>query len=106
MVLVLSYGVQVSHFLAHQRVHHGKQSLPPLVAHLQDLGLMLHPRVHKQHHDTFDFNFCIFNGWANPMVNAGFRVARKIGLVDPTVVLQPEPALAKEKNHVHSVNRK
>jgi hypothetical protein len=106
MVLVLSYGVQVSHFLAHQRVHHGKQSLPPLVAYLQDLGLMLHPRVHKQHHDTFDFNFCIFNGWANPMVNAGFRVARKIGLVDPTVVLQPEPALAKGKNHVHSVNRK
>ena len=30
---------------------------------------MLHPSVHRKHHETFDCNFCIFNGWANGLLN-------------------------------------
>ena len=30
---------------------------------------MLNPASHKKHHEEFDCNFCIFNGWANPVVN-------------------------------------
>ena len=56
MLLVLAHGVQTSHFLAHQRVHRGKPSLPPGVAVLQDMGILLHPRVHRRHHETFDCN--------------------------------------------------
>lgn len=97
-VLTLSHGVQHSHFLAHQRSHRGVSSLPPLVATLQDLGLLLHPRVHKRHHDTFDTHFCIFNGWANPLVNAGFRAASALGMVDPKLVLhEPNGLKAKER---------
>ena len=91
VLLTLAHFVQSSHFLAHQRVHLGRSSLPPFVAKLQDAGLLLHPDVHRRHHETFDCNFCIFNGWANPIVNAGFRLAKRIGVVDPSVTLQVEP---------------
>ena len=49
-------GVQASHFAAHQRVHRGRASLPPLIAWLQDARLLLHPSVHQRHHETFDVN--------------------------------------------------
>ena len=42
MLLGLGYLVQASHFWAHQRVHLGTASLPPLVATLQDARLLLH----------------------------------------------------------------
>ena len=54
---------------------------------LQDLGVLLHPRVHRMHHETFDRNFCIMNGMANPMVDAAFRVARRLRIADPKVTL-------------------
>ena len=85
--LVLGHGVQASHFLSHRRVHLGDKALPKLVLMLQDAGVLLHPRVHRVHHETFDRNFCIFNGVANPLVNAGFRVARRMGCVDAKVTL-------------------
>lgn len=89
--LLLGHFVQWSHFLAHRRVHLGRGSLPPLVARLQDMRLLLHPDVHRRHHSTFDNNFCIFNGWANPLLNAGFRVAKAIGWADASLALvQPE----------------
>ena len=46
-LLALGYGVQASHFWAHQRVHQGAAFLPPLVARLQDARLLLHPDVHS-----------------------------------------------------------
>lgn len=137
MMLLAAHFVQTSHFLAHRRVHLGQKSLPHAVCVLQDVGLLLSPRAHRRHHETFDCNvpcphmrqhmtclpmraplrresipgartadarfatgcayatrcacasqFCIFNGWANPVVNAGFRLARLLGFVDPNVTLQ------------------
>jgi len=31
--------------------------------------MLLTAEAHKRHHTEFDCNFCIFNGWANPLVN-------------------------------------
>ena len=54
---------------------------------LQDLGVLLHPRVHRVHHEAFDRNFCIFNGWANFLVDAAFGVARRLQVADSSVTL-------------------
>jgi hypothetical protein len=70
MALTLSPLVQATHFAAHCRTH-GKLtgSYGRVVSWLQDAGLLLSPAAHKRHHETYDCNFCIFNGWANPLVN-------------------------------------
>ena len=101
-LLTLGYLVQASHFWAHQRVHLGAASLPPLVAKLQDARLLLHPDVHRKHHQTFDVNFCIFNGWANPLLNAVFRLATRRGWVDHTRVLQVPPEQPEERSTSHA----
>ena len=48
-------------------------------------------QVHRRHHQTFDTNFCIFNGWANPPLNTLFRLATRRGWVDRGCVLQVPP---------------
>ena len=93
-VMILGHCVQACHFLSHQRVHRGVESLPPFVRRLQDAGLMLHPDIHRRHHASFDCDFCIFNGWANPVVNLAYRVALRAGLVDPALRLQVPAAAA------------
>ena len=75
-------------------MHLGRDSLPPLVGRLQDCRLLLHPSVHRKHHETFDCNFCIFNGWANPPLNAAFRAALRLGLADKATVLQVPPSIS------------
>ena len=75
-------------------MHLGRDSLPPLVGRLQDCRLLLHPSVHRKHHETFDCNFCIFNGWANPVMNRVIRLARRLGIADARVVLQVKPIRA------------
>jgi len=68
--LTLSPLVQATHFAAHRRNHGQLTGVGgTLVSWLQDTGLILHPLTHKRHHETFDCNFCILNGWANPLVN-------------------------------------
>ena len=67
LTLTLSPLVQATHFAAHRRTH-GKLTNTLLCA-LQDSGLMLSAASHKKHHEEFNCNFCIFNGWANPVVN-------------------------------------
>ena len=53
-------------------------------------------QVHRKHHQTFDTNFCIFNGWANPLLNALFRLAARRGWVDRSCVLQVPPEVPPE----------
>ena len=68
--LTLSPLVQATHFAAHRRTHGQLKGVGgTIVSWLQDAGLILHPLTHKRHHETFDCNFCILNGWANPIVN-------------------------------------
>jgi len=69
--------MQKTHFGAHAR-NHGVLTYNTwggaVICFLQDYGVLLSPAVHKKHHEEFDCNFCIFNGWANPVVNQ-LRVA-------------------------------
>ena len=39
---------------------------------LQNIHLILHPNNHHPHHTSpkYDTNFCILNGWANPLLNS------------------------------------
>jgi hypothetical protein len=64
--------MQQTHFGAHARNHgvlNRKTYFGALMCNLQDWGILLSPEEHKKHHEEFDCNFCIFNGWANPVVN-------------------------------------
>jgi hypothetical protein len=61
---VLSQG---THFLAHARNHGFMNNW--FIEKLQDYGLLLSPEEHRTHHTRYDRNFCIFNGWANPLIN-------------------------------------
>lgn len=64
--------MQKTHFGAHARNHGvltNKTWGGALICKLQDWGILLSAASHKRHHEEFDCNFCIFNGWANPIVN-------------------------------------
>jgi len=57
---------QTTHALAHTPRH----KLPTAVRLLQQSGIILPPKVHQNHHrGAHDKNFCIFNGWGNPLLN-------------------------------------
>jgi len=75
MVCMLS--VQLTHFQAHCINH---STLNPLATRVllffQNIRVILNTKDHRKHHTTFDTNFCIFNGWANPLVNWYYRWSR------------------------------
>jgi len=82
---------QFTHIYAHARTRNLIRS--PVYRFLQDWHLVLHPSVHQQHHELFDCNFCLFNGWANPIVNRLARLMRAFDiLVDepPTLTVRRE----------------
>ena len=58
---------QFTHFAAHARSRILIKSR--LIRSLQDWHVILHPKTHQRHHEEYDCNFCILNGWANPLVN-------------------------------------
>lgn len=85
---------QFTHFAAHMRSR-GLVS-NRLVLMLQDMHLILHPDTHSVHHEKFDRNFCILNGWANPVVNRIRRLGTRLGFFwkePPTVMARRERAL-------------
>ena len=62
---------QFTHFGAHARHRNLIKGFPgaKLICFLQDHHILLHPETHRSHHIHFDRDFCILNGWANPVVN-------------------------------------
>ena len=42
---------------------------PPVVSLLRSLRLIIPRDEHRLHHLKETVNFCIFNGWANPLLN-------------------------------------
>ncbi len=54
-----------------------------LVRAAQAMRLFLHPQIHAGHHTTFDRNFCLVSGWANPLVNRFFNWAIRHGWLKP-----------------------
>jgi hypothetical protein len=60
-----------------------KQPIPPLARALQAVGLFISPRAHEVHHVHPDRQFCLLNGWANPLVDQIFKLALRRGYFRP-----------------------
>ncbi len=61
---------QTTHALAHEGRTGQNKTFPRLIATLQRCHLILPPKAHAGHHQfEHDVNFCILNGWANPLLN-------------------------------------
>ena len=89
VIFVVSF--QATHYYAHGRTH-GKE-VPWLVAKLQDMGVIISPRGHQQHHTMFNSDFCIFNGYMNRVcdwiMSDEKRVTLFVGKVDAIPPLFP-----------------
>ena len=80
-LLILS---QKIHFLAHARNHNkleNKGFFQKILCFMQDYNIILNPKNHKKHHETYDCNFCLVNGWANPLLNLITRLLIKINIL-------------------------
>jgi len=67
--------VQLSHYQAHCITHKSFQKNTTYIfKFLQYLNILLPAVNHSKHHDTYDNNFCIFNGWANPLLNFFYKL--------------------------------
>lgn len=60
--LIMSYFGQLCHCMSHTPVH----KRPQWVIYLQDAGLMISPKEHGLHHQSYDGSFCIGSGLCNP----------------------------------------
>jgi len=69
---VFSFGVTAAATVATNQFHKwAHQENPSSFARwLQRRRLVLEPQHHKRHHtEPFDVNYCITNGWLNPLLN-------------------------------------
>jgi hypothetical protein len=60
---------QLSHFVNHASKKDKTRFKYKVVKYLQDCNIILTPKIHRVHHQKHDRNFCILNGWANPLLN-------------------------------------
>lgn len=56
---------------AHSCTH--KRKIPPVARFLQATRLFLRPSAHEVHHQFPDRQFCLLNGWANPLIDRVFH---------------------------------
>jgi len=103
--------MQKFHFLAHAR-NHGVLTNETwggaVLCALQDYGILLSPKEHRRHHEEFDVNFCIVNGWANPLMNQLRVFFSFVGLLakePPTTVSRRERAARETKNKKLNQNK-
>lgn len=68
---------QETHFLAHARNRGLVKNR--FLLFLQDCRIILHPDDHRLHHQLYDRNFCLLNGWANPVVDCIRRLGTAVG---------------------------
>lgn len=61
----------------HGTLHRADNPWP--VRLLRRLGLLMQPEDHRHHHETLSCDFSTINGWSNPVLNAGFCLARRRG---------------------------
>jgi len=89
MLSALAPATNHIHIWAHARTRNLIRS--PIWRFLQDYHLVLNPDVHKKHHEEYDCNFCLVNGWANPVVNRLAALMRHFGLLvdePPTITMR------------------
>ena len=67
LTLTLILLAQFFHYSSHAIVH--KKKVYNIIEYLQNLNIILHPDIHKEHHTFYDRNYCILNGWANFLLN-------------------------------------
>ena len=82
---------QFTHFLAHARGRGLVRSR--VLMKLQDWRIILTHESHQQHHIHFDRNFCILNGWGNPVVDRLRRLGTHFGFFPaaaPTVTTRAQ----------------
>ena len=75
---------QKIHFLAHARNHNKLNNecfLEKILCFMQDYNIILNPKEHRKHHQTYDCNFCIVNGWANPLLNLVTKLLIEINIL-------------------------
>jgi hypothetical protein len=71
---------QITHFLTHKMNHstyEERNTIPmKFIKILQENHIIIHPEEHRKHHlsPNKDINFCILNGWANPLINSVIEV--------------------------------
>jgi len=67
--------VQLTHYQAHCINHKTfSKSVADFFIILQKYGIILSTENHSKHHKTFDNNFCILTGWANPVLNKCYKI--------------------------------
>lgn len=94
---------QTTHALAHEGRSRRNPTFGGLIDALQRWRVILPPKVHGNHHMAeHDTNFCIFNGWANPLLNyftpAIFYLMRQApGHFDAAAVPGPNSWVAQQK---------
>jgi len=64
--IVTIYGLYMSDFV-HGLCHDKRAN--QFVKWLRKQNLLIRRRTHKLHHGTLNSNYCMLNGWANPLVN-------------------------------------
>lgn len=79
--LIVGLPSQQTHFLAHARKRDLLKDYP-IVEFLQDWHIILHPDSHQQHHEKFNCDFCILNGWANAPMNQIAKFLMYVGALD------------------------
>ena len=79
---------QRTHFWCHER-NHSPHTLPVVVRWAQDAGLLLHPDLHRVHHERYDCNFPILTGWTNRYVQFLYEASVRCGLVDTGLGQKP-----------------
>jgi len=89
--ITLAFTSQFTHFAAHARNRGLIKN--KFVLFLQDWHIIINPKVHKVHHEQFDCDFCVFNGWANPLLNCIRKLGTRVGYWPthaPTVTVRAE----------------
>ena len=93
--LALAPAANHVHIWAHARTRNLIRS--PVYRFMQDWHLVLNPDVHRKHHEEYDCNFCLFTGWANPVVNRLAVLLRRLDVI----VQEPPTITMRRKRDLH-----
>lgn len=99
--LTFAFLSQYTHFAAHKRNRGLIKN--PIVMKMQDWHIILNPEVHRVHHQLYDRDFCVFNGWANPFMNCVRKLLSKAGVFPaepPTVTIRAKLGHPRNKDLV------
>jgi hypothetical protein len=71
----------ITHKYAHERNHN--RYVPKPIEILQDLGLSLSSKIHKNHHEKLDCDYATYNGMSNKFINILTKKIDKLLNIQP-----------------------